>query len=88
MIDYLKHFYLDLEECIEWSAVQWIERPACLAWYWATIVRHGIRASGCDGLYLGSTTLESDAGPVDIAAHAGLEAAHAILADTGPSDGG
>ena len=28
MIDYLKHFYLDLEECIEWSAIQWIERPA------------------------------------------------------------
>ncbi len=88
MIDYLKHFYLDLEECIEWSAIQWIQRPACLAWYWATIVRHGIRAPGCDGLYLGSTTLESDAGPVDIAAHAGLEAAHAILADTGPSDAG
>ncbi len=88
MIRHLKRFYLDLDECIEWSAIQWIERPACLAWYWATIVRHGIRAPGCEGLYLGSTTLESDAGPVDIAAHAGLEAAQAILADARLSEPG
>ena len=34
---------------------------------------------GCPGLYLASTTFESEAGPVDISAHAGLEAARAIL---------
>ncbi len=80
---HLERFYADLDECIEWSAPQYIARPACLAWYWSPLVRHGVHAPGCEGLYLAGTTLESDAGPVDIAAHAGLEAARAVLAGDG-----
>ena len=34
---------------------------------------------GCEGLYLANTTIESDSGPVEICAHAGLLASHAIL---------
>ena len=79
MIAHLRRFYVDLDECVEWSGIQRIERPACLAWYWAPIVRHGVGFPGCERLWLASTTFESEAGPVDIAAHAGLEAAHAIL---------
>lgn len=81
VVAHLREFYADLDACIDWSAHQYIARPACLAWYWAPRVRHGVRAPGCDGLYLASTTFESDAGPVDIAAHAGLEAARAIESD-------
>ncbi len=79
VLAYLRSFYLDLDACVEWSATQWIERPACLAWYWAPLLRHGVHVPGCPGLYLASTTFESEAGPVDISAHAGLEAARAIL---------
>jgi hypothetical protein len=81
VLAYLRSFYLDLDACVEWSATQWIERPACLAWYWAPLLRHGVHVPGCPGLYLASTTFESEAGPVDISAHAGLEAARAILAE-------
>lgn len=81
--DYLRQHYLDLDDCVEWSVYQHIERPALLAWYWSCIERHGVRVPGCEGLYLASTTFESDAGPVDIAAHAGLEAARSVLADSG-----
>ena len=80
--DYLRRYYLDLDECVEWSAYQYVERPAIFAWYWAPLLRHGVQVPGCEGVYLASTTIESDAGPVDIAAHAGLEAARAILADS------
>ena len=79
VVAYLREFYLDFDECVEWSAPQWIERPACLAWFWAPVVRHGAEVPGCPGLWLASTTIESEAGPVDIGAHAGLEAARAIL---------
>ncbi len=82
LVGHLRNFYRDLDDCIEWSALQFVARPACLAWYWSTTKRHGVRMPGCADLYLASTTFESDAGPIDIAAHAGLEASRAILEDT------
>jgi phytoene dehydrogenase-like protein len=81
ILTHLRDFYLDLDACIEWHAHQAVSRPALLAWYWAPLLRHGIRAPGVGGVYLASATFESDAGPIDICAHAGLEAAHAILED-------
>ena len=82
VITYLRQYYADLDDCLEWSSYQYVERPAILAWYWAPVERHGVRLPDLDGLYLASTTIESDAGPVDIAAYAGLEAAREILADS------
>ena len=76
---HLRDYYLDFDECVLWSAHQYLSSPAFLSWYWAPVQRHGVRATGCESLYLASTTIESDAGPIDIAAHAGLEAAFAIL---------
>jgi len=79
--DCMAGFYADLEECVEWSGVQWVERPALVGWQWSGIPRHGARAPGLGGLYLAGSTLESDAGPVDVDAHAGLEAARAVIED-------
>lgn len=81
VIEHLHEFYLDLDDCIDWSAHQFIERPACLAWFWAPIVRHDVDVAGWPGLFIAGTTIESEAGPVDISAHAGLAAAGAILGE-------
>jgi phytoene dehydrogenase-like protein len=78
---YLSRFYADFDACVEWEARQLVERPAIMGWFWAPVSRHGVRAPGCDALYLANTTIESDAGPVDISAHAGLAAARAVLED-------
>lgn len=77
---YLSTFYADLDECVEWEARQWVQRPAVMGWFWAPVRRHGVEVPGCPDLYLANTTIESDAGPVDISARAGLDAARAILA--------
>jgi phytoene dehydrogenase-like protein len=78
---YLSAFYLDFDECVEWEARQWVQRPAIMGWFWAPVRRHGSDVPGCPGLYLANTTIESGAGPVDINAHAGLLAARAMLAE-------
>jgi len=78
--EYLTSFYEDLEDCIEWEAHQWMQRPAVMGWFWAPVVRHGTEVPGCRNLYLANTTLESDSGPVDICADAALRATRAILA--------
>ena len=77
---YLSSFYADFDDCVEWEARQWVQRPAVMGWFWAPVRRHGVEVPGCPGLYLANTTIESDAGPVDISARAGLDAARAILA--------
>jgi phytoene dehydrogenase-like protein len=79
---YLSTYYLDFDECVEWEAREWMQRPGMMGWFWAPVRRHGVHVPGCPGLYLANTTFESDAGPVDISAHSGLEAARAILAET------
>ncbi len=82
---YLSTFYADFDDCVEWEARQWVQRPAIMGWFWAPVRRHGVEVPGCPGLYLANTTIESDAGPVDISARAGLDAARAILTATGAS---
>ena len=77
---YLSTFYSDIDDCVEWEARQWVQRPAIMGWFWAPVRRHGVEVPGCPGLYLANSTIESDAGPVDISARAGLDAARAILA--------
>jgi len=62
-----------------------VQRPAIMGWFWAPVRRHGVEVPGCPCLYLANTTIESDAGPVDISARAGLDAARAILTATGAS---
>ncbi|NQZ96718.1 MAG: NAD(P)-binding protein [Myxococcales bacterium] len=78
---YLSSCYADFDDCVEWEARQWVQRPAVMGWFWAPVRRHGVRVPGCPGLYLANSTIESDAGPVDISAQAGMQAARAILAD-------
>lgn len=79
--DYLHQYYADLDDCIEWEAFQWMTRPGMMGWFWAPVRRHGIRYPNCEGLYFANTTIESDAGPVDISAHAGLLVAQAIMGE-------
>ena len=79
IVEHLRDYYLDFDDCVLWSAHQYLSAPAFLSWYWAPVARHAVRAPSCESLYFASTTIESDAGPIDIGAHAGLEAALAIL---------
>jgi hypothetical protein len=79
VVAYLHEYYADLPDCIEWSAIQHLAAPAFLTWYWAPVKRHGLEIPGCESVYIASTTIESEAGPIDIAAHAGLMAAERVL---------
>ena len=77
----LRAFYLDYDDCVAWEAYQWVQRPAAMAWFWAPVERHGLTLPRCPGLWLATSTFESEAGPVDICAQAGLLAARAVAED-------
>ncbi len=80
-IAYLRRFYVDLDECVEWSRFQLSAAPQTLPWWWSPLRRHGLEAPGVRGLLLATTTLEAPAsvGLVDLGAWAGLRAAHRAL---------
>ncbi len=78
-IDYLRRYYADLDDCIEWSAYHHVEAPQSMSWSWAPVERHGLTVPGIDGLLLAAATLEAPAGIVDISAYAGRAAADAVL---------
>ena len=79
-ITYLREFYADLDDCLEWSAYQYVAAPQSMSWSWAPVKRHDLTVPGMDGLLLASATLEAPAGIVDIGAYAGRAAAHAAMA--------
>ncbi|MGH7822961.1 MAG: hypothetical protein ACREQ9_24655, partial [Candidatus Binatia bacterium] len=74
-IDYLRTFYADLDESIEWSAYHYVTAPQTTSWFWAPVRRHGLEVPGIRGLLLAGSTIETGAGIVDVGAWAGLEAA-------------
>ncbi|HLK10633.1 MAG TPA: FAD-dependent oxidoreductase [Candidatus Binatia bacterium] len=78
-IAYLRRYYADLDDCIEWSAYQYVTAPQSMSWAWAPLERHGLTVPGIEGLLLASATLEAPAAIVDVSAYAGLAAAHAVL---------
>ena len=79
-VAYLQRFYLDLDDCVVWSAYQYAAAPQSMSWLWAGVPRHGVAVEGIRGLLLASSTVEGPAGIVDLAAYAGRAAAEAALA--------
>jgi phytoene dehydrogenase-like protein len=79
-IAYLRRYYADLDDCIEWSAYHHVAAPQSMSWSWAPVKRHALTVPGIDGLLLAAATLEAPAGIVDIGAYAGRTAAEAVLA--------
>jgi phytoene dehydrogenase-like protein len=78
---YLRRFYSDLDECIEWSRFMYCAAPQVMTWWYAPIRRHAIDAPGAQGLLLASQTLEGPEaiGNVDFGAYAGRMAAGRAL---------
>lgn len=79
-VAYLRRYYADLDDCLEWSAYQYVAAPQSMSWSWAPVRRHALTVPGMEGLLLASATLEAPAAIVDISAYAGRAAAHAVLA--------
>ena len=76
-IAYLRQYYADLDDCIEWSAYQYVAAPQSMSWSWAPVRRHELTVPNMSGLLLAAATLEAPASIVDIVAYAGRAAAHA-----------
>jgi phytoene dehydrogenase-like protein len=82
-LDYLRRYYRDLEECVEWSSYQYTTPPQYLSWYGKPIYRHPVKVATLDGLYVAASTSEGTGSWVDIEAEAALEAVRLASAERG-----
>jgi phytoene dehydrogenase-like protein len=61
-IDYLHHFYLDLEDCAVWSEYQYAPAPQANTWFLKPVLRHPVKVYTVDGLYCVASSAESFGG--------------------------
>ncbi|HLN17602.1 MAG TPA: FAD-dependent oxidoreductase [Acidimicrobiales bacterium] len=73
-VDYLRQYYADLDECVEWSSYQYVTAPQYLSWYAKPVRRHPVEVAGLGGLYVASSSAESRGAWIDAECAAALEA--------------
>jgi phytoene dehydrogenase-like protein len=73
-LQYLREYYRDLDECIEWARYQYTTPPQYLSWYAKPIARHPVKVSTIDGLYVAASSAEGVGTWADIEAEAALQA--------------
>jgi len=83
MIDYLHHYYGDLEACTEWSTYQNTTPPSISTWYTKPVLRHPVKVETIDGLYMASASAEGDGSWIDIEACTALLAAELAESERG-----
>lgn len=78
LMDYLRKYYSDLDEIIEWENYQWPK-----VWgtgnTWLPMRRSPLEAPGLEGLYFVGNTVEVDGTFADIGANSALQATKLIL---------
>jgi phytoene dehydrogenase-like protein len=82
-LDYLHNqVYLDLDDCIEWSAYQFV--PDQVMYYLKPVKLPPIKVATLDGLYVASPTVEGTGAWIDREADAALNACNLAVAEFGP----
>lgn len=82
-LDYLKNqVYLDLEECIEWDAYQYV--PDQLMHYLKPVKLPPVKVATLDGLYVASPTVEGTGAWIDREADAAINACNLAVREFGP----
>ncbi|MFH2044690.1 MAG: FAD-dependent oxidoreductase [Pseudomonadota bacterium] len=78
LMDYMRRYYSDLDEIIEWENYQWPK-----VWgtgnTWLPMRRSPIEAPGVEGLYFVGNTVEVDGTFADIGANSAMQASKLIL---------
>jgi phytoene dehydrogenase-like protein len=78
LLAYMREYYVDLDELVEWHEYEWVPEPSGMSW----ALKTGERAPMCTevgGLYLVGYTTEVDGMDYDAEAHSALEVADMIL---------
>jgi phytoene dehydrogenase-like protein len=83
ILDYLRWYYRDLDECIEWSSYQYLTGPEMRACFLKPVHRHPVKVATIEGLYLAGSTSEGLGAYQDLECEAAIKAVDLVETDLG-----
>ena len=84
ILDYVRWYYVDIDDCVEWSRYQYLAGPEMRACYLKPVARHPVKVATVDGLYLVGSTSEGRGAYQDLECEAAMEAVALIEAQRVP----
>ncbi|HEY6317302.1 MAG TPA: NAD(P)-binding protein [Acidimicrobiia bacterium] len=86
ILDYVHWYYVDLDDCVEWSRYQYLAGPEMRACYLKAVPRLPVKVSTVEGLYLAGSTSEGGGAYQDLDCEAAMVAVQLIEAERRPVD--
>ncbi len=83
ILEYVRWYYTDLDECVEWSRYQYLSGPEMRACYLKPVPRHPVKVSTVEGLYLAGPTSEGLGGYQDLECEAAMTAVDLVESELG-----
>jgi phytoene dehydrogenase-like protein len=83
ILDYVRWYYDDLDDCIEWSSYQYLSGPEMRACHLKAVPRHPVKVATVEGLYMAGSTSEGTSAYQDLECEAAMKAAELVGAEMG-----
>jgi len=83
ILDYVRWYYTDLDECVEWSQYQYLSGPEMRACHLKPVARHPVKVATIEGLYMAGCTSEGLGAYQDLECEAAMEAVALVEAQMG-----
>jgi phytoene dehydrogenase-like protein len=74
ILEYVRWYYSDLDDCVEWSRYQYLSGPEMRACYLKPVARHPVKVTTIEGLYMAGPTSEGLGAYQDLECEAAMQA--------------
>jgi phytoene dehydrogenase-like protein len=84
ILEYMRWYYSDLDECVEWSRYQYLSGPEMRACYLKPVPRHPVKVATVEGLYMAGATSEGLGAYQDLECETAMRAVDLVESELGP----
>jgi phytoene dehydrogenase-like protein len=83
ILEYVRWYYRDLDDCVEWSRYQYLAGPEMRACYLKPVPRHPVKVTTVEGLYMAGSTSEGLGAYQDLECEAAMTAVNLVESELG-----
>jgi phytoene dehydrogenase-like protein len=83
ILEYMRWYYSDLDDCVEWSRYQYLSGPEMRACYLKPVPRHPVKVATVEGLYMAGSTSEGLGAYQDLECETAMTAVDLVESELG-----
>ena len=83
ILEYMRWYYSDLDDCVEWSRYQYLSGPEMRACYLTPVPRHPVKVATVEGLYMAGSTSEGLGAYQDLECETAMTAVDLVESELG-----